>query len=146
MSHNLWDNSLQALRSRVDEKTFEAWLAWTRFSSYENGHLVVFVPNSFTGNWLNSRYSDLITTTVGSLVEDFKQITFVPDEALQTEMISEVHSIQMEAPPKTHTEPASATFPHLNSKYTFEDFIIGPSNRFAHAAAKAVCETPASDH
>jgi len=141
MSHNLWDNSLLALRERVDEKTFEAWLAWTRFGSYDNGHLVVFVPNSFTGNWLNSRYAEQIKSVVGSQVEDFKQITFVPDESLQSEMISHPQP----APPKPMASPAPApeAFPRLNLRYTFDEFVIGPSNRFAHAAAKAVCETPA---
>ena len=145
MSLELWDSSLQALRKRVDERTFESWLAWTRFGSYENGHLVVFVPNSFTGNWINERYSELISSTVEALAGDFKQISFVPDEALQEEMMSQAHAPQRLSQPAVApmVETVAISSPQLNSRYTFEEFVVGPSNRFAHAAAKAVCETPA---
>ncbi|NQU08405.1 MAG: chromosomal replication initiator protein DnaA [Candidatus Abyssubacteria bacterium] len=145
MSVELWDSSLQALRKRVDERTFESWLAWTRFGSYENGHLVVFVPNSFTGNWISERYSELISSTVEALAGDFKQISFVPDEALQEEMMSQAHVPQHLSQPAVvqMVETVAKSSPQLNSIYTFEEFVVGPSNRFAHAAAKAVCETPA---
>ena len=141
MSVELWDSSLQVLRGTVDEKTFESWLTWTRFGSYENGHLVIFVPNSFTGNWINERFSEVITSTVQSLAGDFKQISFVPDESLQQDMMSkQPTAFSVPEPP---AEFAAPNFPKLNTKYTFEEFVVGPSNRFAHAAAKAVCETPA---
>ncbi len=145
MNVELWDSSLQALRKRVDKRTFESWLAWTRFGSYENGHLVVFVPNSFTGNWISERYSDLISSTVEALAGDFKQISFVPDEALQEEMMSQAHAPQQISQPAVApmVETVAKSSPQLNSIYTFEEFVVGPSNRFAHAAAKAVCETPA---
>jgi chromosomal replication initiator protein len=140
MSPNLWEKGLRVLREKVDEKSFDAWLAWTKFHSYENGNLVVFVPNNFTGAWLNERYSELIQSTVKSLDEEFKGISFIPNEAIQKEMI-------FEEPPRMdrHILPESNGngHPYLNSKYTFEEFVVGPSNRFAHAAAKAVCETPA---
>ena len=145
MSVELWDSSLQVLRKRVDERTFESWLAWTRFGSYENGHLVVFVPNGFTGNWISERYSELISSTVEALAGDFKQISFVPDEALQEEMMSQAHVPQHLSQPAVvpMVETVAKSSPQLNSIYTFEEFVVGPSNRFAHAAAKAVCETPA---
>ena len=144
MSVELWDSSLQVLRGTVDEKTFESWLTWTRFGSYENGHLVIFVPNSFTGNWINERFSEVITSTVQSLAGDFKQISFVPDESLQRDMMSkQPTAFSVSEPPAELAEFAAPSFPKLNTKYTFEEFVVGPSNRFAHAAAKAVCETPA---
>ena len=129
MSVDLWDNSLHMLRETVDEKTFESWLAWTRFGSYENGHLVVFVPNTFTGNWINERFSDLISSTVQSLANDFKQISFVPDESLQKDMVS--HQRAPYPDPERTAEPPAPDFPKLNSKYTFEDFVVGPSNRLS---------------
>jgi chromosomal replication initiator protein len=141
MSVELWDSSLEVLRGAVDEKTFESWLTWTRFGSYENGHLVIFVPNSFTGNWIDKRFSELIASTVQSLAGDFKQVSFVPDESLQQDMMSKQPAPFSAAEPLT--EFPAPDFPTLNTKYTFDEFVVGPSNRFAHAAAKAVCETPA---
>ncbi|UCD58247.1 MAG: chromosomal replication initiator protein DnaA [Candidatus Hydrogenedentota bacterium] len=141
MHSELWDSSLQALRERVDARTFDAWLARTKFGSYENGHLVVFVPNDFTGNWISERYHQLIWSTVASLAQDFRRISFVPDDALKKEVLPEGQL------PESHTDPtpeqAGSPLTYLNSRYTFDEFVVGPSNRFAHAAAKAVCETPA---
>lgn len=143
MAVELWDNALDRLRGQVDERTFDSWLAWTRFGSYENGHLIVFVPNNFTGAWINDRYSEVISSTVTSIADDFKQVSFVSDEALQEEMISKVSAGQPSPVPESLPEPEAPIALPLNSKYTFEEFVVGPSNRFAHAAAKAVCETPA---
>ncbi|RJP19368.1 MAG: chromosomal replication initiator protein DnaA [Candidatus Abyssobacteria bacterium SURF_5] len=138
MSINLWDQIRQVLRQRIDPRTFEAWLTWTRFHSYEKGHLAVLVPNEFTGNWIAERYSELIKSIGDSLSPEFHGVTFRQNDVLQEEMTCEIRS-------EDPAEPQSriSSFPHLNSKYTFEEFVIGPSNRFAHAAAKAVCETPA---
>ncbi len=147
MTAELWDTSLQALRSSMDVKTYESWLAWTRFGSYENGHLIIFVPNSFTGNWISERYSDVISSAVRQLASDFKQVSFVPDESLQQEMMTTRPKPQPSNPAQPPLEfPAISNgldYPKLNDKYTFEEFVVGPSNRFAHAAAKAVSETPA---
>jgi len=147
MGTDLWDSSLTALRENVGERTFESWLAWTRFGSYENGHLIVFVPNNFTGNWINERYSELISSTIHSLDDGFKQVSFVPDESLQQDMLSSRRAPQpsadFSAADLSFVETPAQSLPLLNSKYTFEEFVVGPSNRFAHAAAKAVCETPA---
>ena len=139
MSINLWDQIRQMLRQRIDPRTFEAWLTWTRYHSYEDGNLVVFVPNDFTGNWISERYSELIKSIGQSINGEFRGIDFTPDEVLQEEMVVEVQPEAVSGQPN----PRNASSPHLNLKYTFEDFIIGPSNRFAHAAAKAVCDTPA---
>jgi chromosomal replication initiator protein len=140
MNVNLWDQIRQALRQRIDPRTFEAWLTWTRFHSYENGNLSVFVPNEFTGNWILERYAELIKSIAASINGEFRGITFIPNEVLQQEMVFEVRptdAVEQTPPPNVNS------FPHLNQRYTFEEFVIGPSNRFAHAAAKAVCETPA---
>jgi chromosomal replication initiator protein len=139
MSVNLWDQIRQALRQRIDPRTFEAWLTWTRFHSYENGNLVVFVPNDFSGSCISQRFSELIKSVGESLNGGFRGISFISNEELQQEMTSEIQPEQAAADALSRNSSHS----HLNSKYTFEDFVIGPSNRFAHAAAKAVCETPA---
>jgi chromosomal replication initiator protein len=153
MKSDLWDASLQVLREKVDERTYEAWLAWTKFGSYEDGHLVILVPNTFTGNWIHDRYSDMISSTVTTLTDDFEDVSFMSDENLQREMVSYATSqvvapaaIAEAAPPASRhavRETPYASGQQLNPRYTFDDFVIGPSNRFAHAAAKAVCETPA---
>ncbi|RJP69589.1 MAG: chromosomal replication initiator protein DnaA [Candidatus Abyssobacteria bacterium SURF_17] len=141
MSSALWDKSVRVLQERIDERSFKALLALTRFHSYENGCLVISVPNNFTGNWIRDRYTDLISSVVNSFAEDFHALSFVPDQTLQKEITSDV---QLPPSPQNQpSEPVTSVASYLNSRYTFDEFVVGPSNRFAHAAAKAVCETPA---
>lgn len=144
MSSDLWDKSLHVLKDKVDARAFDAWLASTDFGSYENGCLILYVPNSFAANWLSEHYSDTIRSVVASFAPDFRQISFIPKDITQTnerrssDRESGVVALEEPLPPQE-----SILSPHLNPKYTFEEFVVGPSNRFAHAAAKAVCETPA---
>ena len=97
MSTDLWDKSLEILRNRVDDRTFEAWLAATKFGSYHNGHLVIFVPNDFTRHWLREYYSNLLSSVVGSLANDFEQISFVPDDAPEDQDFSNMQAQEIPA-------------------------------------------------
>ncbi len=144
MSSNLWDKSLCVLRERIDARAFDAWLATTKFGSYENGHLIVHVPNSFAATWISEYYSDAIRSVAASFADDFKYVSFIPNDAIQQD---DKRPTAKERVPEIIEEPQQSMGtvppPHLNPKYTFEEFVVGPANRFAHAAAKAVCETPA---
>ncbi len=141
MTMNIWDQIRQVLRERIDPRTFDAWLARTRFHSFEKGNLVIYVPNEFAGNWISEHYSTVIRSIVESFNNgEFRGISYVPDQGLQKDPSSSVPNLpdQVEQP-----LPRQTLAQHLNLKYTFDEFVVGPSNRFAHAAAKAVCETPA---
>jgi chromosomal replication initiator protein len=129
----LWEKTLESVASFLSKPSFETWLKPTKPISFENNVLTVEVPNDFARDWLESRYSPLLAATIKELVEDEVELKFVtPDR-------DDSHKI---APPAPVIPMAGPQPNQLNPKYTFESFVVGESNRFAHAASLAVAEAP----
>jgi len=127
----LWNNTLAILRDELSQTSFDTWLKSTNLVSYDQNRMVISVPNGFAKEWLETRYYDLIQDTLELIVNHDVSITFTtqdkPSPAFQNIPFS-----------KDNGNDAK-----LNPKYTFETFVIGNSNRFAHAAAMAVADSPA---
>jgi chromosomal replication initiator protein len=125
---NIWKKTLGLIEQRISGPSFETWLKETEALSLVNNILLVGVPTDFVKEWLENRYSPLICDVLEEVTGMRIQVTFTVGSAskmIQFSRDDEVSSAQ------------------LNPKYTFESFVIGNSNRFAHAAALAVAEAPA---
>ncbi len=128
----LWNKTLAILRDELSQTSFDTWLKSTTLISYNHELMVISVPNGLAKEWLETRYYDLIQDTLSLLVNHDVSISFIiPDKHYQ-----HVQNF----PPK---KERGLLTPRLNPKYTFETFVIGNGNRFAHAAAKAVADSPA---
>lgn len=130
-SENIWDLTLNHLKNIVDEKNFQTWFGSTKFMSYEDNTLTVGVPDSFNKSWLQTNYFDTINEAVSSVASKDISVNFNIYKNPRQEEIVEVQ-IEEEV-----TSPSSC---NLNPKYTFVNFVIGETNRFAHAASKAVSD------
>lgn len=128
----LWNKTLAILRDELSQTSFDTWLKSTSLVSYNQDLMVIAVPNSFAKEWLETRYYDLIQGTLALIVNHDVSISFV----IQDKHFQPIQNL----PSKNGKEFIS---PKLNPKYTFESFVIGNGNRFAHAAAKAVADAPA---
>lgn len=128
----LWSGVLSVLKKDLPAQSFETWLKPTRPIEIQDQSLIIEVPNKFFKDWLIEHYLDLITDI---LVKQF-------DQPLKVDFI-----VSKSAPPEPQGKDAPALkyspSTYLNPKYTFESFVVGPSNRFAHAASYAVAESPA---
>lgn len=127
---SLWEDALAVLRSEMDHESFTTWLSPTVQHSFDESTLVVGVPNAISRNWLSSNYKDRITMVVQRLACRPVEIAFEVRPSAQT-------NSPVEVPVPEREEYRSA---RLNSDYTFESFVVGESNRFAHAAAQAVAD------
>ncbi len=125
----VWEKTLESIASLLSKPSFETWFKPTKPISKEGNVLTVEVPNDFAREWLESRYAPLLTTTIRDLIEEEIELRFVTPER------NEAVKSATAAPQSVH--PSS-----LNPKYTFESFVVGESNRFAHAASLAVAEAP----
>lgn len=134
----LWQDTLNKLENELSKPSFETWLSTTRLLDIEGDTLVIGVPNEFAKDWLESRYAPLIRSTVQSILGQSMNLRFTIFSFQET--IHQVQDDQPKIPQNIKVENQSNT---LNSKYTFDTFVIGNSNRFAHAAALAVAESPA---
>lgn len=133
----LWQDTLAKLENELSKPSFETWLSSTRLLDIEGDALIIGVPNEFAKDWLESRYAPLIRSTVQSILGQSMNLRFTISTVQET---LRQFQEQPKIPQNTKIENQSNT---LNSKYTFDTFVIGNSNRFAHAAALAVAESPA---
>lgn len=139
----LWQSTLNKVEKQVSKPSFETWIKTTKPVSLSNGTLVISVPNDFTKNWLLSHYAELITKSLRNSSDAAYNLHFVTTSLNQEE--TDEAPPPKELPPSrkdaSFVSPLSSSW--LNPKYTFDTFVIGGSNRFAHAASLAVSEAPA---
>ncbi len=124
---NIWNKILKELQQKINIQSFETWLKPTAFLEYANGVLTVSVPSSVFSDWIEKTYLSYIKETVREMEISVTSFNFVPADK-KTE--------------DKETKNDKLFSNYLNPKYTFESFVIGPSNRFSHAAAMAVSESP----
>lgn len=137
----IWQATLSELEKKISRPSFETWLKTTRPVSLHNDLLLVSVPNDFTKDWLISHYMKVINETLQNVSGNSYQVRFI---APRLDEITDEDNSEDIAPLPQHKEQAAFfTSSWLNPKYTFETFVIGGSNRFAHAASLAVSEAPA---
>lgn len=130
-----WENILDKLKNELSKPSFDTWLASSKLIDFTNNKLTVSVCNEFAKEWLETRYSALIKATVQNYLNAPVSLVFIAEQDQQAESPVEVNTMNFGA--LSHP---------LNPKYTFDTFVIGNGNRFAHAAALAVAESPAKSY
>ncbi len=148
----LWNTCADALRVQVSDATWRTWFDGIRPVSADNERLVLAVPSSLVKERLEDRYLGLVEQTVAAAVGNPVQIhidvrTDVPPAPRPPERTDEDAGAAHASPPAATTPPVTtpgrvADAP-LNPRYDFDAFVIGNTNRFAHAAALSVAENPA---
>ncbi|AMQ21993.1 MULTISPECIES: chromosomal replication initiator protein DnaA [Geobacillus] len=139
--HDLWDRVLAEIERKISKPSFETWLKSTKAHSLRGDTLVIVAPNEFARDWLDSRYSHLIAETIYTITGEELAVKFIIPPNQDDE------ELEFQSSKKKQRKPYEETndFPQsmLNPKYTFDTFVIGSGNRFAHAASLAVAEAPA---
>ncbi|NMA89800.1 MAG: chromosomal replication initiator protein DnaA [Amphibacillus sp.] len=137
---DLWARTLNNIRQKVANESFETWFKNTKAHHLDNDQLVVSAPNEFARHWLENRYTELISDAIFEVTGAKLNTHFISaEEDKNEENISKVKPNP--AVLNNNQEQRSKTM--LNDKYTFDTFVIGSGNRFAHAASLAVAEAPA---
>lgn len=140
--NELWNKTLQAIEKKVSKPSFETWLKSTAASHIDGDTLVILAPNEFARDWLEDRYTHLIADTLEEIIGAKLDIKFIiPLEQTANEFPAEKIAKKISQPTSTLHNDAPKSM--LNPKYTFDTFVIGSGNRFAHAASLAVAEAPA---
>jgi len=137
---NLWDKVLQHTERRVNPHSFVTWFRPTRQERYEGGHLTVRVPSQTFQKRLSATYGDVLRAVLAEIGHAEIELEFIfADERRLA--VSAVPAPSPQA--KLDFDAANCL---LNPRYTFDTFIVGASNQFAHAAAKAVAERPTKQY
>jgi chromosomal replication initiator protein len=139
-AESLWHEVAGRLRSSLNETTYGTWFGEARGVALDDGRFVLGVPNDFTRDWIEGHFLSLIGAAIRDVTGEERPIDLqVVDGAIPAEPSAEAPRRPVAVAPLPN-RPESGGF---NSKYTFDSFVIGSSNRFAHAAALAVAEAPA---
>jgi chromosomal replication initiator protein len=135
----LWSSVLAQVETKISKPSFETWLKSTKLLSYQNDTVTISAPNSFARDWLENHYVHLITGILSDSTGDDLLIKFVVPKD------QDMDDFQLPAPRVKPGQNEHQEFlpGMLNPKYTFDTFVIGSGNRFAHAASLAVAEAPA---
>jgi chromosomal replication initiator protein len=129
----LWNDVAGRLRGALNDTTYRTWFAEAEGVELSDDALVIGVPNDFTREWIEGHFLGLISAAVRDVTGQQHRIALT------------VHEVPAKTAPaltplkRSHAPGESG----MNPKYTFDLFVIGSSNRFAHAAALAVAEAPA---
>jgi chromosomal replication initiator protein len=143
-SVEVWDNCLACLKQKIKKQSFYTWLKASKGLPSSDGRINVAVPNRFVADWLEEHYLSLIKETIREITQKDLSLSFYVSKDSR-----EYHpqmSIDFEKVGPTPKKKLSNHPPDrevgLNPKYTFDAFVVGESNQFAHAAAMAVAEAP----
>ena len=139
----LWEKTLDIIKGELSEVSFNTWIKSCEPISMSSNIIKISVPNAFTQEILEKRYKDLVANSIKAICSKLYNIEFL--------IASEIQNSEEDESEKKHNNLKSnkkvivndEMTNNLNPKYTFDSFVIGNSNRFAHAASLAVAESPA---
>jgi len=167
-----WQSALGQLQMEMPKASFDTWVRDTQIKSYDDGLFTVSVRNAYARDWLESRLSSTVTRLLMGIMNRSVEVDFVvhSNEGRGNEIDPSATSPTSTAAhqgldgttpirPGQHSSNPPAEEPGivvdelpvpnlrsatLNPRYTFENFVVGPNNRLAHAASQAVAENPAT--
>lgn len=137
----LWTATLEMIEEKISKPSFDTWLKNTKAESLDQDTLVVSAPNEFARDWLEGRYTQIINEILLEITgANLSTIFIIPDSL---EQVDDINTTPKQANAMNQNDNKNPPKSMLNSKYTFDTFVIGSGNRFAHAASLAVAEAPA---
>ena len=143
---SVWDKATKIIQEKVSKQNFDTWIKPIKIMSMEDKCVQLAVPNKFFKDWLMDNYLPMIKNSLHSVIGINVDIDFMLSK--DKEKKPEAALLPFE-PNKNQNEAAPARNKHisyLNNNYTFDRFVVGPSNQFAHAASIAVGKQPAKNY
>lgn len=139
----LWQAVLGEVELNLSKANFTTWFKNTFISSCENDKVIVCVPNTFTKAWLEKKYHQEIAKAFKNVgQENIKEIIYKVETKKTGAIDDLLKKIKVKKEDAQEEKPVSINRFGLNSRYIFENFIVGKNNELAHAAAQAVAANP----
>jgi chromosomal replication initiator protein len=133
---DIWNNSLLKIEEKVGNSILELWFKPIKLSQVKEQQATIDIPNRFFKDWIEDNYPDIIA-------ESMEGILGYPI-TVRYRLVEKIDPVvkKMDLRLESRRQKLASRGIYLNPKYTFENFVIGPSNQFAQAAAKAIAEAP----
>src|SRR5689334_5874614 len=158
---NVWGKILHSLKGRLNQQTLETWFSPIQFESLDSSQHVLRLraPNQDVKDWIVSNYGKVLAESlneqrlsgysvgwvvgkVSDWVPSDLSLPLVDSEIDETDETTSVSDVASPAISVTDNSAPSLDEPSLSAKYTYDSFVVGSCNQFAHAASKAVAEAP----
>jgi chromosomal replication initiator protein len=144
---SVWDKAIKIIQEKISKQNFDTWIKPIRIVNMEDKCVQLAVPNKFFKDWLMDNYVSMIRNALHDVVGISVDIDFVvtknKDKKQEPVQLNLEHSQNLAA---NQSINRNKNISFLNSNYTFDRFVIGPSNQFAHAASVAVAKQPAKNY
>jgi len=135
LSQEVWEAALSTIQGQLNHHSFETWFRPLTLGGMTDHRLQVLLPNRFFKEWFEEHYLELLRSSLEDLL-----FTRVEIDLLVPDKNAPPPPPPKDVPAKLGHRKPSATTPPLNSKYTFDTFVVGGGNQLAHAASLAVAE------
>ena len=135
-AREIWDEALSVIRSRISRQSFEAWFRPLTLGSPDGNRIQVLLPNRFFKEWFEEHYLGLLRSALEDLMFTRVEVILLLPEKESAQPVAK----REEVPERRNVRRPRDGAAQLNPKYTFESFVVGTSNQFAHAASLAVAE------
>ncbi len=149
-AEDIWRESLELIRKRVNPQAYHTWFSSISLAAVGDSACTVAVPNAFFIEMMAEPYTALIRETVGTVAaRPMDRVEFIVSEGLPVQASGQLAAAEAESASASPAKPLGAAtrkssqHTYLNPKYTFDQFVVGAGNQFAHAAARAVADNPA---
>jgi chromosomal replication initiator protein len=144
---NIWDAVLARIETKVNRHSFYTWFKPTGFIAEQPDGIHVRVPNSLFREWLTKHYSGVLNEALREVDRSGAAVQFVTEEGTHTaDLTRPAHPPPDDGEADGEAADTDAGQPGLGGRYSFDTFIVGPSNQFAHAACRAVAESPSRSY
>ena len=143
---SIWDQVLSRIETKVNRHIFYTWFKPTSFVADDGAALRVRVPNALFRDWLTKHYSAVLDEALGEVDRKGAAVAFVTDDALVAVPAEPALAEEFGAEADAETDTDDSPVGSLAPRYSFDTFIVGPSNQFAHAACRAVAEAPSRSY
>ena len=135
---NYWDRIRQYLQDKVSAESYDNWLKGAQFQGVDGGTLLVAVPDNETRTWLETEYAALVRNGIQDLGIPVNTVEYLA----QQEQAARARAAAVGESSHEIESPVNA----LNPKFTFDSFVVGACNQFAHAAARSVATNPSRSY
>ena len=136
--HNILTEAKDLIKEELSELSFKTWILPLEIDSIDENKIILIAKDSFTKESIENRFKDLLTNAFNIILQKNCVVTFVLKDDLQTKD----NKKENENFKNNYNINYSTSF--LNRNYSFDTFVVGDNNRFAHAAALAVADSPAN--
>jgi chromosomal replication initiator protein len=136
INEEIWNKCLLAIKEKVEESAFELWFKTIRLTGIKENIATIEIPNRFYKEWIEDYHPNLIKDSLEQVTGTQITLKYKAEEKQQSVQIKQIEQLENK---RIKLENKGI---YLNPKYTFDNFITGNSNQFAHAAAVAVAESP----